>query len=307
MILSYLVPADRGGRKVQSVLRNDMSLSAALVRRLKQVQGIFVNGEPVYTNYVLQGGETVTADISAAEPPCDLVPQNGDLEIIYENTGLLAVNKPSGMLTHPSRAQYTETLANYVSGYLLEKYGDGRCHAVNRLDRGTGGIVLFSKNSYMTERCAAALQAPDASKEYTAVVLGAFDEPEGTINLPIFRPDARDIKRVADERGQSAVTHYKTVAVGKIESTCVSVLSLVLETGRTHQIRVHCSHLGHPILGDRLYCSEESKALSDSLGLSSQALHAGKLSFTEPLSGDKLTLNAAILNEEMQSLLNSIK
>ena len=304
MILSYRVPAEHGGRKVQSVLRKDMHLCAALVRRLKLVHGIFVNDVPVSTNYILNAGDTVTADVTMAEQPSDLVPQSGPLEIIFENDGILAVNKPSGIITHPSRTQYTDTLANYVSGYLDNKYGDGRCHAVNRLDRGTSGIVLFAKNSYMMERCAATLREENAQKEYLAVVYGVFDDPDGVVNMPISRPDPRDIRREAGPEGQNAVTRYKTLATGTLNGEPVSVLSLILDTGRTHQIRVHCLHTGHPVLGDGIYHTVQSKLLSDSLGLSSQALHAGKLIFTEPVENMHLTLNADINRPEMRRLLD---
>ena len=303
MVLSYRVP-DGISRKLSGVLSSEMELSSTMIRRLKRVQGIFVDGVPRYTNYVLSGGETVTVDLSLAEPPCDIVPQDGEVNIIFENDGILAVNKLPGMLTHPSRAQYTDTLANFVSGYLERSCGDMRCHPVNRLDRGTSGIVLFSKNSHYMDRAISSLKAENAYKKYLAVVLGAFDEPDGTIDLPIFRPDARDIKRIVDERGQHAVTHYHTVAVSEICDVRVSLLSLVLETGRTHQIRVHCSHLGHPILGDRLYFSEGSASLSQSLGFCDQLLHASELGFTDPVSGNFLALHADITRSDMLSIIN---
>lgn len=304
MILSYRVPAEDSGRKVQSVLRKDMHLSAALVRRLKLVHGIFVNDVPVYTNHILCAGDTVTADVTMAEQPSDLVPQISPLEIIFENDGIIAVNKASGIITHPSRAQYTDTLANYVSGYLEKTCGDGRCHAVNRLDRGTSGIVLFARNSYIMERCVAALRDNNAQKEYIAIVYGVFDDTEGIVDMPISRPDPRDIRREATPDGQAAVTRYKTLTTGLLNGEPVSVISLILETGRTHQIRVHCLHTGHPVLGDRIYHTVQSKLLSDTLGLSSQALHARTLVFTEPVENKHLTLNAEINRADMRALLD---
>lgn len=306
MKLVYRLPPEMGGRKLQSVLRGDMKISASLVRRLKAAGGIFVDGNPQYTNFILSGGEEITADISAAEPDCDIVPQPGPLEILYEDEGILALNKDSGTLTHPSRAQYMDTLSNYAAFYLEKEYGDYRCHSVNRLDRGTSGAVLFSKNAYFMDRCAYALGRPDAFKEYTAVCIGHFAEKEGTIDLPIFRPDSRDIIRTVDGRGQRAVTHFKAVFEGEVLGEAVSVVQLRLETGRTHQIRVHLNHIGHPILGDNMYFSPLSKEISQKLDMFSQALHAGKMGFTHPLSGSFITIAAPVNRDDMKNVLSRI-
>lgn len=304
MILRHTVSKSDGGVRVLTVLRRDMGLSSSMVRRLKRCRGIKVDGIDRYVTYVLSGGETVEADISAAEPDCDIIPQKGDVAVIYENDGYLVVNKPTGQLTHPSRAQYKNTLSNYVAGYLLEKYGDGRCHSVNRLDRGTSGAVLFAKNSYYMEKCAAALKEPTAQKAYTAIVLGALPENEGTVDAPIFRPDSRDMRRTVHRDGQRAITHYKVKNVLEIDGETVSVVNLRLETGRTHQIRVHMLHLGCPILGDRIYNTAASRSLSEKLGIEYQALHAHLLRFRDPISGEILSHTAEITREDMAKIIN---
>lgn len=294
MVLKYKVQESDSGRKVHSIMRRELNISAALTRRLKQVDGIFLNGQPVYTDRVVAAGETVEIDITAAEIESDVLPEKGALEILYEDEGLIAVNKPSGIITHPSRAKYTGTLANIVAGYLQDATGDGRSHAANRLDRDTSGVVLFAKNSHMKARAAEALAAPDAKKIYLALIYGAMETPSGTIDIPIKRLQERDMLRVTAPDGQRAVTHYETISTELVNGHLVSILRLRLETGRTHQIRVHCHDAGHPVLGDILYYTDKSRAVSEAFLINSQALHAHQLTFTEPVSGVLLELTAPI-------------
>jgi 23S rRNA pseudouridine1911/1915/1917 synthase len=292
MILRYTVKDADSGRTVYAIMRRELRISAALTRRLKQAGAIYAGGVPVYTDHAVAAGETVEIDIMAAEPPCDLVPEAGPLDILFEDSGLIAVSKPAGVLTHPSRARYTGTLSNFVAGYLAQSTGSGCCHAVNRLDRDTSGVVLFAKNSYMKALASEALAEPDAIKEYTAAVFGVMEPPAGTIDLPIRRLREMDMRRTVSPDGQRAVTHYKTELVLKTAGGALSLLRLTLETGRTHQIRVHCRHLGHPVLGDILYYTAESAALSKRLGAASQLLHARRLSFSHPLTGRRIDLEA---------------
>ena len=294
MILRYDVKETDNGRKVNSIMRRELCISAALTRRLKQVSAIFLNGQLVFTDRVVSPGDTVTITVTAAEPACDNIPEEGIVDILYEDEGLIAVSKPSGIITHPSRARYTGTLANYVAGYLQKTTGDGRCHAVNRLDRDTSGVVLFAKNSHMKARASGALAAPEATKEYLALIFGAMDAPAGTMDKPIKRRSEGDMRRVTAPDGQRAITHYETVETAVIEGNTVSLLRLRLETGRTHQIRVHMHAAGHPVLGDILYYTEESRRLSESLGITAQALHAQRLAFTEPVTGAHLNLTSPV-------------
>lgn len=303
MILKFKVPACRQGVKISQVLRGDMGLSAAIVRRLKLAGGIYVDGESVFTNFILSAGQEIEVDIMSAEPPCGIVPESGRVDILYEDGGLLALNKPAGIITHPSRAQYLGSLSNYAAGYLENTRGDGRCHCVNRLDRGTSGAVLFAKNSFMAQKCAAALKMPDSHKHYTALAYGRPQEDSGVIRLPIYRPDSRDIMRTVHEDGQNAVTHYKVLRTFSVLGETVSLLFFRLDTGRTHQIRVHCKAAGFPLLGDKMYCTESSSALSEKLGIFSQALHCRSLSFTHPISGSRIVIDAPILRDDMTSVM----
>lgn len=292
MILKYAVKGTDSGRKVYSIMRLNLSVSASLTRRLKQVGGIMVNGEEAYTDRLVSSGDTVEIDITAAEPMCDILPEPGGVRILYEDAGLIAVNKPTGIITHPSRAKYTGTLANFVAGYLQETTGDGRCHAVGRLDRDTSGVVLFARNSYFKALASKALSADDSVKEYTALVEGLVENPDGIIDLPIKRAAEGDMRRIIAPDGQRAVTRYQTEGAARIGGDAVSKLRLYLETGRTHQIRVHLHAMGYPVLGDILYHTDESRAVSERIGIVSQALHARRLTFTEPVSGKRLVIEA---------------
>jgi len=290
MIITYTATEKDIGRTVYSIARRELNVSAALLRRLKAANAINVSNAPVFTNYILSPSETVSLDIAAAEQPCDNLPEQGEIDILFENEGLLAVNKPAGIIVHPSRSKNTGTLANFVAGYL------GTCHAVNRLDRDTSGVVLFAKNSYMKALASDALSEQSATKEYLAAVHGIMPE-RGVIDTPIRRLEERNMLRIPSQDGQRAVTCYKTICIKEAGEENVSLVRLRLETGRTHQIRVHCLHIGHPVLGDKLYSTEESRVLSIKLGISTQALHAFKLGFTEPLSRQYIEITAPVKPE----------
>lgn len=306
MILSYDVKQGDEGKTVQTILKYELNLSASMIRRLKNVQSIYSGDKKVYTTHKPTIGERIWVDITSAEPPCDIVPEDGEIEIIFENEGLIAVNKPSGLITHPSHARYTGTLANFVCGYLEKTYGDGRSHSVNRLDRDTSGVVLFSKNSHFKDRASIALQAEDSSKEYLAIVMGKMPEMCGTIDKPIKRLREQELLRVVAPDGQRAVTHYVTEKTGVINGKEVSLLRLRLETGRTHQIRVHCLSCGCPLLGDIMYYTDESRVLSEELSISKQALHAEKLIFREPISGEILELIAPVSRDDMADIIKML-
>jgi len=300
MELKYLATEKDEGRELLRVLRGEMALSAGIVRKLKTRCGIFVNSRPAYTNYRLSCGDVVTCILDLAEEESDIVPEQGEVDIIYEDEWLLAVNKPAGQLSHPSRARYTDTLANYVSGYL-----GGVCHAVNRLDRDTSGIVLFAKSSYAKSRAAEALKA-GAEKRYLALAYGSFSGKEGTVDAPIKRLRERDMRRGVREDGERAVTHYRVLEEHICFGETVSSLELRLETGRTHQIRVHCEYLGHPLLGDVLYFTPESRALSEKLEIYAQALHASRLGFNHPFTGERLQLSCPLKRPELQKFFKNI-
>jgi len=269
-----------------------MGLSASAVKALKRNGGIEVDGVLRFTPYIVTAGEVVTADVTRGEDESDNLPEEGELEVLFEDEGLLAVNKPPGLIVHPTHSRNHGTLANFAASYLAKSGARPICHIVNRLDRDTSGVVLFAKNAYMKDRAIKALRAGE--KRYVAVTYGTLTPSEGTIDLPIRRLQPRDMLRIIAPDGKSAVTHYRTRAVGEIAGQVCSVLDITLETGRTHQIRVHCLAQGAPLLGDALYFTQESKTGAAALGLNRQLLHSNSLSFPHPQTGETITLHAPI-------------
>lgn len=275
MLLEQIAAEKDRNMALSRFLRYRMGLSDALIKRLKANNALIVSGKAVHADYRLRPGEKVSVDLALAEEDTALVPEEGPLDILFEDSWFLAVNKPAGILTHPSPVKYKGTLLNYAAGYLKAPV-----HAVNRLDRDTSGIVLLAKSAHAMRLGAEAMKA--GKKIYTGLVYGSFSPETGRIDLPIDRvKEARSQKREVSPAGQPAATGYETLA--RFDE--YSRLRFLLETGRTHQIRVHCSHLGHPILGDRLYGTEASQALSRTLGISRQQLHAESLEFTHPQNG----------------------
>ena len=282
MLLEHLVAENEANRPLSQLLKRNMGLSDALIKRLKSKNGLIVSGRPVHADYRPRRGEKISVDLALAEEDTALVPEEGPLDILFEDSWFLAVNKPAGILTHPSPVKYKGTLLNYAAGYLKAPV-----HAVNRLDRDTSGIVLLAKSAHAMRLGAEAMKA--GKKIYTGLVYGSFSPETGRIDLPIDRvKEARSQKREVSPAGQPAATGYETLA----SFDGYSRLRFLLETGRTHQIRVHCAHLGHPILGDRLYGTAASQALSRTLGISRQQLHAESLEFTHPQNGALISVFA---------------
>ena len=298
MRTEYLCTEPDEGRKVYGILRRELALSLAQVRRLKPAGGIFVNGEPAHTDVRVKPGDRVSIRLPALEREALLQPQDGPLEILYESAGALIVNKPRGILVHPTHAQILDTLANYALFHVRETDPEAACHAVNRLDRDTGGAVLFAKSARMKRLLAAALAQEDCRKEYVALLFGTPSPAAGVIELPLKRESMETMRRVPSPEGQRAVTEYAVLARGD----GYSLVRFRLRTGRTHQIRAHCLALGHPVLGDKLYRTPESEALSRSLGLEGQALHAFRLVFSEPVSGEAADVFAPLRSQPMAAL-----
>jgi len=292
MMIKHIVRPEEDGVALLLILRRSMGLSGAAVRALKAHGGLHVDGVLRFTTYRVQTGELVTADVTLAQREGDNLPETGPLEVLWEDEGLVAVNKPPGMIVHPSRAKNDGTLANFVAGYLQSNGQRPICHVVNRLDRDTSGVVLFAKNAHMKAKTTGALRA--GKKRYTALAFGGLTPSSGAIVLPIRRLQPQDMRRVVAADGKRAVTFYRTAAEGRIAGQRCSVLELTLETGRTHQIRVHCLERGAPLVGDPLYCTEQSAAFSAALGVDRQLLHSRSLTFRHPLTGEQVEINAPI-------------
>ena len=270
--------ATRDGR-LSSVLKEDMKISTGLMNRLKWQELILVNGQPQHTDYPVKAGDTVTVVLDEPEP--EYPPQDGPLTVIYEDEHLLAVDKPAGMLIHPSRSKFDGTLANYIIGYYRRTNQNRAFHPVTRLDRDTFGIVLLAKHSHAH----ALMQQCDLQKTYHALVLGNWPSEKGTIDAPIARRPLPSLLRYVGPEGKPCLTEFEVLE----RFGGFTRLQLRPVTGRTHQLRVHCAHLGHPILGDPQYGSEESK-----FGLQSQMLCAKRLEFDHPITGQHLILESTM-------------
>jgi RluA family pseudouridine synthase len=301
VILRHLVTADESGRELKSIVRREMGISAALLIQLKYSGGLVVNGKAEFSNYRTAEGDAIELDVTASEPDTDVPAEDGDVDILMEDEWLIAVNKPSGVLVHPSRAKFTGTVQNFLLGYLKRTGQRLICHAVNRLDRDTSGVVLFAKSGYAKDRLTRALASSTAVKEYIALTAGHFEPGCGTIDAPIRRVEEGNMRRAVLPDGQRAVTHYETLE----RAGEYSLMGFTLETGRTHQIRVHCLYSGCPILGDRLYFTENSREISERLGLTAQALHAEKLKFIHPATGEPIELIAPVKREDLRRVLES--
>lgn len=265
--------ARRSGR-LSSFLREEMEMSAGLMNRLKWQDKLFVNGVPRHTDYPVAPGDVITVPLEEPEPSYPA--QEGSLTILYEDEHILAVDKPAGMLIHPSRSQFTDTLANFVAGYYQKTGQAAAFHPVTRLDRDTFGAVLLGKNSHTH----ALLSQNPLEKIYEALVYGAPTQAEGVIDAPIARRPLPSLLRQVSPEGKPSLTRYRVLS--RQEKT--ALLALTPVTGRTHQLRVHCAYMGFPIVGDPQYGSPESQAFSKEMGATTQLLCAKTLRFSHPIT-----------------------
>ena len=277
--------AEREG-KLLSFLRRELQLSSGLCKRLKYEHAFLVNGVPQYTNYPVRPGDEIT--VLLTEPPPEYPAEPGELTILYEDEALLAVDKPAGLMVHPSAARDTGTLANRVAWYYQQTGQSCKIHPVTRLDRDTLGVVLLAKHSHAHARLMAALQAGLVEKRYQAWVWGGPEADSGEIDAPIDRPDPLRMLRCVAPAGKPAQTGWRVLR----REPDRTLLELRPYTGRTHQLRVHCLYMGWPMLGDPQYCSPESAARDAALGLQSQRLCAVQLRFPHPMSGETVAIRS---------------
>ena len=271
--------AQREGR-LSSFLVGELKMSTGLMNKLKWGDGIRVNGEPQRTNYPVKPGDIITVQLEEEAP--EYPPEDGFLDILYEDDHILVVDKPAGMLIHPSRAKNDGTLANFVFGYYQKTGQKSAFHPMTRLDRDTFGIVLLAKNAHVH----ALLQTVQVQKTYHALVFGGPEAEEGIIDAPIARRPLPSLLRYVGEAGKPSLTEYRVLE----HSGMLCKLALRPVTGRTHQLRVHCAYMGFPILGDPQYGSEDSQKLSAELGLRHQMLCARALEFHHPITGEYMEL-----------------
>lgn len=291
-ILTYTIQPEQEGMQLLDFLRNKGFSRGILSSMKADKNAIQLNGERGFGKSVLQVGDSLHIHIPEADNTENILPVRMDLSILYEDEDILVINKAADMPVHPSIGNYDNTLANGVTWYFKEKGQHFVYRCINRLDRDTTGALILAKNPYSAAVLSAQMKQRQIRRTYLAIVQGIAPE-QGTIDAPIGRAADSTIERQVDfANGESAVTHYERLATYH----SYSLIELHLETGRTHQIRVHMKHTGHPLLGDFLYHPEDHS-------ISRQALHCASLTFTHPITGETLTINAK-LPEDMQQLLS---
>lgn len=298
-ILEKKVTNIEEGTKIREYLKTELGLSTRLIRSASINKKIFVNDQVVKMNRVLTLGETIKIDLEKDESQ-DIAPEKMDVDIVYEDEDILVVNKKPFMVVHPTKSYQSGTLANGIINYFMESNQNCIVRLVSRLDMNTSGLIIIAKNQFSHGMLSKEMSENKVEKRYLAIVHGIMKEKQGTIDQPIYKPEGIEngTRRIVDERGQRSITHYKVVE----EFNEASLVECKLETGRTHQIRVHLNHLGHPIYGDTLYgYGEEEESL-----IKRQALHAYGLNFKSPRTGEELELRAE-LPDDMKELMNKLK
>ncbi|NTW71579.1 MAG: RluA family pseudouridine synthase [Eubacteriaceae bacterium] len=279
--------------KLQDFLQNRKGYSSRLIRMIKREGSVLLNGRrAIMIDFVAEGDEVL---IKMPVEKIDCSPQNIPLKIVYEDHDILVADKESGMVTHPTRSHQENNLANAVANYFMKTNISAKIRFVNRLDRDTTGLVVIAKNKFAHQHIQNQMQENKVEKIYFAVVEGIVEANQGTIDLPIGRNGEDTFERSVMEDGKPSVTHYTVLK--RYEGH--TLVRLNLETGRTHQIRVHMKAIGHPITGDSLY------NINIHPGIERQALHAGEIEFSLPRSGEKIRLSAPI-PKDMSALVNDL-
>ena len=292
-IIHYRIPNSYEGHKISEFLRNQGISTKSIIRLKSDVENVLLNDEPGFINRILKKDDRLTLCVKELESSKKIPPVDLPLSIIYEDEDILIVNKPANMPIHPSMNNYENTLGNAVAYYYMKKGEPFLYRCINRLDRDTTGLTILAKHYLSCGILYDEMESREIKRTYYAIVENrtVFDAPyahrllqTGTIDLPLGRKPDSAIERMVDiKNGDKAITHYRVLAT----NDGLSLLELQLDTGRTHQIRVHMQTIGHPLIGDFLYNPKDTH-------MKRQALHAGKLSFRHPITKEMLSFTAPV-------------
>jgi len=295
-MIQFTISAEEAGMTIKQYLQRKHKFSGRLMTRLtRDKNNIRVNNENKLINDRLQTNDLLTVKFPKESIGERLIAEQIPLNIVYEDQHLLVINKAPHIAVLPSFTDANGTIANGVLGYYQTKNLPYTVHIVTRLDRNTSGLMIIAKHHYSHSRLAQMIDKKQIQRKYTAIVQGVLTDHKGTMTYPIGRQSGSIIKRTVTETGKRAVTNYEVQAIGKN----FTVVTIELETGRTHQIRVHFAHLGHPIIGDGLY-GEESEQINR------QALHCHQLNFVHPITKMPMTFQANIPSDMGEFLSSSV-
>lgn len=296
--LRYTVTDAQHGMVLRDLLRRELGISAKLLSRVKHIpNGICLNGKSVFVNVTVCKSDIVEiATEHMGKDSGHIIPTPGELDIRYEDESVLVVNKPAGIPVSPAIGKIDGSLGNIVVWHYAQKGENIIYRPINRLDNGTSGLMAIAKNSHAHTAFSNILHTGRFKRGYKAIVHGRFDCDRGSVDAPIAREPGSVLKRCVHENGKCAKTNYQVIETFKEHS----LISLCLESGRTHQIRVHMSHINHPLVGDFLYGEEEKHLISRF------ALHSSDMEFIHPISGKNISLSCE-LPDDMNELINKIR
>ncbi len=285
------VSAEESGVRADKLLSEKMeNFTRSYIQKIIEEGGMLINGKPGKGSAKLKPGDEITVDIPEPTEP-DITPENIPLDIVYEDSSLLVVNKPQGMVVHPAPGNYSGTLVNalmhHCKGELSGINGVIRPGIVHRIDKNTSGLLMVAKTNDAHLSLAEQIKEHSFSRRYKTIAYGSFNETEWTVNAPIGRNKKnREKMCVTNENSKEAITHFRVLE----QFSGCALLECILETGRTHQIRVHLSHIGHPVMGDDVYGLKKEKLT----GLRGQLLHAYLLGFVHPSTGEYMEFSAPL-------------
>ena len=299
---NIIVENENVGKRIDSLIPIlDKDLTRNTVQRLIEEENIKVNGEKVKTSYKVKLNDEIEITIPDVKET-ELKAQEIPLDIIYEDSDIIVINKPKGMVVHPANGNPDGTLVNAVMAICKDSLsgigGEIRPGIVHRLDKDTSGAIIVAKNDKAHIALSEALKKHEIKKTYIALVRGIIKENEATINMPIARSKTDRKKMAVDKNGKEAITHFKVLDRFKGK---YSLLEINIETGRTHQIRVHLSHIGFPIIGDEVYSNGKNE-----WQISGQCLHAKSLDFKHPITGKQMHIEAK-MPEYFENIIKELK